>query len=97
MIWGRDIPLKKYTDNVRKIVTLPEDKKYPTMLVTMPTEDIKTAIKIMRQHNVLKGKQNLCYAELKMRKTEKVPDFGSLWAKWFTAEWNDVRKAAGKA
>lgn len=99
MIAGRNIPLKKYTDNVRTIVTMSEGKKYPMMLVTMPSEDIKTALKIMKEYGALKGKQELCYAELKMRKAVKEPDYGAYWEKWFTAEWNYttqmIRKACG--
>lgn len=96
MIIGKDIPMKNQPEGVRKIIVTPEDKKYPTMLVSMEEKDIKAALKIMKQYNAMKGKQELCSAELKMRKAEKIPNLKSLWAKWFTAEWNDVRKAAGK-
>ena len=97
---AKNILLENFTDNVREIVTHPIDYEYSKLISGMPDKDIKTAISVMKNRDICKKKIRLCMSELRVRKSE--PEYfcgesnlNGEWGKWFTKEWNAVRKAAG--
>lgn len=98
---SKNIPFESFSESVRKIITTTLDNNYTSMLVGMKEIDIKKAIKTMQNYNICKKKISLCKSELRQRKEEKTKDFGldhlsGQWRKWYSEEWNNVRRAAGK-
>lgn len=96
---NKNIPLKDYTSNVRKIIMTPVDVNYTSMICTMPDKDIKTAIKLMEEYNTCKNKQEFCRAEIRMRELPGKDYTDCEWGRWFSEEWNywrlKVRRLAG--
>lgn len=95
---NKNIPLEKYTDNVRRIIRTPADIGYTSMLCSMPDEDIKTAMKLMAKYETCKNKQQLCSTELQLRGMS-TSFFTVEWKNWFSREWTKwtgiLRKACG--
>lgn len=96
---NKNIPLKDYTSNVRKIIMTPVDVNYTSMICTMPDKDIKTAIKLMEEYNTCKNKQAFCRSEMRMRELPDKCYADGEWEKWFSEEWNrwtrKIRRAYG--
>ena len=89
---NKKIPLKKFTDNVRCIILMPEGGEYTSMICTMPEQDIKTAISVMEGYDICKNKQELCKTELRMREIPGRYHLQGQWREWFSVEWLKVTK-----
>ena len=52
-----NIPLENYTDGVRQIITSTSVyRDFKDLICTLPDEDVKTALEILKNHNMASGK-----------------------------------------
>lgn len=94
----KSIPLDGYTDQVRKIITMPivDQQSYKDMIREFNIEDIKFAINILKEHDTAKLKIKELEAELRSREMPQSEIPRDKWTNDFRNEWNRVRKIFGK-
>lgn len=89
---NKNIPLERYTDNVRKLILTPHSPAYTLMLSGIGEKDLNTALRLMRQYKTCENKQEAISAELRARipwgDDEKVLPIE--WKQWFREQWNLV-------
>ena len=52
-----NIPFENYTDGVSQIITSTSVyRDFKDLICTLPDEDVKTALKILKNHNMASGK-----------------------------------------
>lgn len=92
-----NIPLENYTDGVRQIITSTSVyRDFKDLICTLPDEDVKTALEILKNHNMANGKIKELEKELRIRERPEPEIIKDKWTNDFKREWNEMRKAAGK-
>lgn len=92
-----NIPFENYTDGVSQIITSTSVyRDFKDLICTLPDEDVKTALKILKNHNMASGKIKELEKELRIRERPEPEIIKDKWTNDFRREWNEMRKAAKK-